>query len=112
MPFTSYQHILDHFILLTSELMASKQADSQNDIHLQRMHIKQAVDLLTEVRYNAQPDVADSLPYDIDRLYDHMQQRLLDSYQLNTSGGVDEVLEIVAVLQTGLESVTKSYFDK
>jgi len=111
-PFTSYQHILDRYILLTSELAASKQAADQNDTQLQRKHIKQAVDLLTEVRYSAQSDVTDHLPYDIDRLYDHMQQRLLESYQLNTSDGVGEVIEIIAVLQTGLETVSKSFFDK
>lgn len=110
--YASCQHLLELYKDIALVLSRVKSASACHDGSLAATSIKQAIDLLNEVRYSVQSPMTAEFPYNIDHLYEHIQKSLLEYHLHKNDNSLDEVIEIMAIMQSGLEAVTQSFFDK
>lgn len=84
-----------------SNLEKARVAMEQNDIEIRGRSITKAVDILVELRVSLNHEKGGEIAENLDVLYLHMQERLLEIHQY---GGVEKLKEVVALLSGLSES--------
>lgn len=67
--------------------------------------IQRAVDIISGLRASLNKNMDHELPYNLDRLYAYMQERLLQADINNDLLLIDEVLDLVTTIKTGWDSI-------
>lgn len=80
------------------QVSVAKVALEQQELERKIKAITRAVDIVGALRESLCMEMKDStLPYDLDRLYDYIQRRLL---QANIHGDIDILVEVGSLLET------------
>lgn len=62
--------------------------------------LSSAVQILGGLRDSLSPQPGEELPYNLDRLYEYMQRRLVDAYENQSSQPIEEVLTLIEPLSS------------
>jgi flagellar secretion chaperone FliS len=90
--------------LLTS-LVEARTAILEGDYQLKGQKISKSLSIILTLRESLDVNVESDLPYNIERLYDYMQRRLLDVNQSMDVAVIDEVVELVVTLKSGWDQI-------
>lgn len=87
-------------------LAAAKGAIEREDIATKGAVITRAINIISGLRDSLDSKVNSDLPYNLDRLYDYMQRRLLQANSENDLQIIEEVVELLQTLKSGWDQMT------
>jgi flagellar protein FliS len=70
-----------------------------------------AINIISGLRDSLNPSVDSNLPYDLDRLYDYMQRRILEAHAQNDVAALSEVVELLRTLKSGWDGIANPGVD-
>ncbi len=82
-------------------------AMDRGDIELRGAATTKALNILSGLRDSLDLKVDSNLPYDLDRLYDYMQRRLLEAHAQNDPEALSEVSELLRTLKSGWDGIAE-----
>lgn len=80
-------------------------ATLREDIAAKGQMVTKAVNIISALRDSLNMDVGNELPYDLERLYDYMQRRLLEAHARNKVEWLEEVAELLQTLKSGWDEI-------
>lgn len=88
-----------------SAIAEAQGAMGRGDIVLKGERITRAVNIVSGLRDSLKPGGGSQLPYELDRLYDYMQRRLIEAHAQNEITGLIEVAELLATIKSGWDDI-------
>jgi flagellar protein FliS len=88
-------------------LAVAQGAMDRGDIESRGAAITKALNILSGLRDSLNPAAGSSLPYDLDRLYEYMQRRLLEAHAQNQAEGLSEVADLLRTVKSGWDGIAE-----
>ncbi len=86
---------------LITSLTEVKVAIANGDLKLKAEKVSKAISILSALRESLKDDGSSDIAYNLDRLYDYMQRKIISVNQSLNPDDVDEVIELVVVTKSG-----------
>lgn len=87
-------------------LTDARAAMARDDIEARGLMISKAVNIIAGLRDSLNLDVKDELPYELDRLYEYMQRRVMQAHSDNDEQALEEVVELLLTLKSGWDGIS------
>jgi len=89
-----------------SAIAEAQGAMSRGHIVVKGERITRAINIVSGLRDSLKPEGENTLPYDLDRLYEYMQHRLLEAHAQNEGAGLVEVSELLLTIKSGWDDIS------
>lgn len=83
----------------------AKGAMKQRDVAAKGLAISKAVNIVMGLQASLNKEVPNSLPQQLDALYDYMQRRLLEANAKNNEAALDEVADLMRKVKEGWDGI-------
>ncbi|MAZ88252.1 MAG: flagellar export chaperone FliS [Cellvibrionaceae bacterium] len=93
---------------LITSLTAVKVAIGRGDLKAKADKISNAISILSALRESLNDDGGAEITYNLDRLYDYMQRKIITANQSLNVEDIDEVVELVVIIKSGWDEALSS----